>query len=392
MASSISSSPLNPNTPMPAADTSWRRRRRVQVDALPSSSETSPPPSPPPLALSPATTSPHTFKIEWPAPEKEKIQNAASVALPTFGASTTPANPLCIERFKEINRQDPLIKRMDDSERRRHFPQAIAEGAHKRNRYPDVLPTPLDIVTLAHPTNPETAYINANKFHDMIITQGPVKNFNVDTVADFWTMAFEQGKDIVCLTDHMGLTRDRDLVEKTFPYWQSSHPSNPVVFKKQMGSDELEVKLIEGPSTALTSKMNTTELVTKRVFQISLNGQVKQVKHWHFENWKDNCVCDHMLLTRLIDRIHQEASSEGNPSVVVHCSAGIGRSGVFALAKHFIDRYRTTNNWPTEQEIDAAVLELRKRRPGSIQNAEQLELIQKALGAFTKIGYMSQSA
>lgn len=397
MSLSINSSLTNSN-----ADTSWRR---TQIPTC-----TTQPPSPTPLKSSTETTSPQRFKIDWPAPETvAKTQNSAACALPATISEPLPSeNYIDIEeRFKNINRRDTLIRPMDPAERRRNFPQATDDNAKNRNRYFDVLPTPLDLVTLTHPTNPQTSYINANKFHDMIITQGPLKNDMVDTVADFWTMAFEQGKDIICLTDHTGLSRNTE-VEKTFPYWQTRTPSDPVVYKKQIDLPglkfELEVKLIDRPTKACSSRSNN-ELVTKRVFQITLNGQVKQVTHWHFENWKDNCVCDHLLLARFIDllsipaddatEIPNEVFAEAEPKdpllFIVHCSAGIGRSGVFAITKHFVDKYRVTGKWPSQQEIDAAILELRKRRPGSIQTKEQLELIQNTLRSYKKIGYVNQS-
>ncbi|MCE5315853.1 MAG: tyrosine-protein phosphatase [Parachlamydia sp.] len=423
--SSTASSGQPAATPTPCIQ-GWRKRRinpAQQVIAAP----VSPPSSPEPE---------RRFKIDWALPTNAaKIQDAAACALPAPAASTPPKELITdlAERYRNI--KDPLNRRMDDMERFEQFPQAMDNQI--RNRYGDVLPTPVDLVTLAHPTNLETSYINASKFHDMILTQGPIKNYQVDTVADFWMMTFEQGKDIVCLTDHMGLDRNKNLVEKTFPYWQPlpADPANPVVYRKKLGSAEVnfEVRLVEGPTNAFPADRTLrpqdnhayTERVTKRVFQISLNGQVKRVNHWHFENWKDNCVCNSMLLARLIDRlsnpvaISPAVSPSGSPwkelafasndsnsdapnetsapgtftpgTVIVHCSAGIGRTGVFAVARHFIERYREGGSFPTHKEIDNAVLELRQRRPGSVQNADQLELIEKAIGSYRKLGYV-QSA
>jgi len=415
----LSSSMAGSNQPAdPRPNLQGWRKRRINVEQVLTA----------PVSLPSSPEPERRFKIDWALPANAaKTQGAATFALPAPAASS-PSRELIIdltERYQNINKQDLLIRRMDARERFEHFPEAMENQI--RNRYSDVHPTSIDLVALAHPTNLETAYINASKFHDMILTQGPIKNHHVDTVADFWMMAFEQGKDIVCLTDHMGFNSKKEWVEKTFPYWHS-HSADPVVYRKKIGPEavDFEVRLVEGPTNAFPTDRTLrpqdnheyTEHVTKRVFQISLNGEVKHVNHWYFENWKDNCVCNPMLLTRLIDRLSTPAvissadspsgspwkelafasrdssiktSTEDRGSVIVHCSAGIGRTGVFAVARHFIERYRECGSFPTTQEIDNAVLELRKRRPGSVQNADQLELIEKALGAYRKIGYV-QSA
>lgn len=270
---------------------------------------------------------------------------------------------------------------MSEEQLHAYFPHAMGPATRFRNRYSDILPTCVEIVTLKQPTNYDTTYINANRYRNMIITQGPLKTPFVDTVADFWVMAFEQGRNIACLTDHMD-----GVTEKTYPYWMPHdlESAAPLVYRSTEGAViDLEVSLVEGPSTAAAPN-EQGEMITKRVFRIALNGTVKYINHWYFENWKDLDTCDPEQLAQLIQLVSFPTAMDQNDATIVHCSAGIGRSGVFAVAKYFIDCYLPNGSVPIDEDIDNAVNDLRQRRPGAVQSLKQLDLIRKTIQAYAR--------
>ena len=110
-----------------------------------------------------------------------------------------PLSPLA-QRCQKIEKSDNNLRYPSFEVRMLHFQQAFEPRAKARNRYDNALPTSTDIVSLAHPTSKETAYINASRFGRMIISQAPFIRGKIDTCADFWMLAFEQGSQN-CLFD-----------------------------------------------------------------------------------------------------------------------------------------------------------------------------------------------
>ena len=140
---------------------------------------------------------------------------------------------------------------------------------------------------------------------------------------------------------------------------------------------ELKVTLAEEPLTIVQADFNNsknTEKVIKRVFAIQLEKEIHVTTHWFYENWIDHSACDEKKLVQLILEM---SKTQGHG--LIHCSAGIGRSGVFFITKLFIDKYKETGKVPEEHEIDYEIHCLRKSRPGAVQNEMQRELISKAL-------------
>ena len=297
-----------------------------------------------------------------------------------------PESPLT-KRYQKIDKSDKNLRNPSFEVRMRHLSQALEPRAKLRNRYDNVLPTSTDIVSLIHPTSKETAYINASRFGNMIITQGPFIRGNINTCPDFWMLVFEQGSKIVCLTDPFVINTSGREEEKTFPYWEPRQakripdPSEPeIVFKQNVGPEgqevNLEVRLVEEPLIVVEAN-NNEERVTKRTFEIKFGEQVKRITHWYFENWEDHTVCDPQQLARLIELLLE---NPGDP--IIHCSAGLGRSGVFAIILKFIIRFIESGETPSDDEIDDAVIDLRQRRPGAVQTRDQLLLISDTIEAF----------
>jgi protein tyrosine phosphatase len=277
-------------------------------------------------------------------------------------------------RMKKIGLSAPhqLIPEKD-------WPQTYPEATNnkEKNRYENVLPTGLDLVYVLNPITQMSSYVNASRFFEqMIVTQGPLEG----TLIDFWILALGNATDIVCLTDAKVFDQFGGFIEKTYPYWLPVSAKSNIVFEKKLSDREiLQVRLVEDPITVIPVSDNS-ELVSKRVFEISLGDRRKTVAHWFYEKWEDHGVCDPTKLAHLIRLL----IAQPDVSLLVHCSAGIGRAAVFAIARKCIENHLRTGIYPTEEQIDQAVIDLRLRRPTSVQGSKQLKLISDVIYAFMK--------
>uniref|UniRef100_A0A0N5A7B5 Tyrosine-protein phosphatase domain-containing protein n=1 Tax=Parastrongyloides trichosuri TaxID=131310 RepID=A0A0N5A7B5_PARTI len=103
-----------------------------------------------------------------------------------------------------------------------------------------------------------------------------------------------------------------------------------------------------------------------RIFSNDDTSQYNYFKVYHYEAWPDACVpkkTDDVL--KLIKRVMSDPNSERN--IVIHCSAGIGRTGTFALALLMIDTIYSNGWFNPIKSLDF----LRKHRHRAVQTDSQ---------------------
>ena len=176
-------------------------------------------------------------------------------------------------------------------------------------------------------------YINASYIHhpyllnvdkSMIVTQLPLSN----TVVDFWTMVCENNTRVVVM-----LCSYQEVADEKPKYY---FPKDKEV--RKYGRFEISGR-IESESEIFTlRKISVTNVLT---------GKSHQVSHYKVRNWadKENLSKEdfpNMLeLVRLVIEEGQKKDMDEElvrPSMVVHCKAGLGRSGVF-IAFYYILEY-----------------------------------------------------
>ncbi len=135
------------------------------------------------------------------------------------------------------------------------------------------------------------------------------------------------------------------------------------------------------------------------------NGKEQKVVQLEYLKWGDFGTVQAESMLHLLNeyqKVMTECQQENRPMVYVHCSAGVGRSGVFVvldavmsviqqIPMHSLDKMRfsvpNTNGMTRqaigdEAEIDLVqhvLLTMRMQRPGLVQTPEQLRLIYEAL-------------
>ncbi|KAH3744933.1 protein-tyrosine phosphatase 1 [Pelomyxa schiedti] len=276
-----------------------------------------------------------------------------------------------------------------------------------KNRYANVVPydstrVKLDVLNVDGSDYINASFVSTNFDPDTaayIATQGPLP----ETFADFWKMTWETRCPLIVM-----LTREREQsMVKVDRYW----PLDP---ESDCTYGSIKVHLLSREDVP-------NEAITRRRFQlthISHPEDVRIVEHYQYSGWPDHNIpgtTEHIrtLIHRMsATSIQTEEARQSSVTLpkptIVHCSAGIGRTGTFcaihanlevlyAYCKNhpvFGHSFKTTGKVrncaipesPTvsTQLLDAAlevldsridiprtVQHLRRRRPGMVQQQEQ---------------------
>ncbi|KAK6028993.1 Protein-tyrosine phosphatase [Ostertagia ostertagi] len=130
--------------------------------------------------------------------------------------------------------------------------------------------------------------------------------------------------------------------------------------------------------TQLPFPFETRIHILVRSLEVSVPGQpLHSCQHYHWQDWPDRGVPDAdlapiVLLSRLKDN---------TAPIIVHCSAGIGRTGSIVLIQHAMELL----HMPAPLlEISTYLIELRKQRNNSIQTEHQYLYIHQVLLLYLK--------
>ncbi|XP_045423784.1 tyrosine-protein phosphatase non-receptor type 20 isoform X2 [Lemur catta] len=233
----------------------------------------------------------------------------------------------------------------------------------EKNRYRDILPYDSTRVPLGKGKD----YINASYIRIVnyeeeyfyIASQGPLPG----TVDDFWQMVFENNSNIIAM-----ITREIEGgIIKCYHYWPTS-PKKP-----------LELKCFR----IFLENYQILQYFTIRMFQIveKSTGTSHLVKHLQFTKWPDHgtpaSVDGFIKYVRYVRKSHLMGP------LVVHCSAGVGRTGVFLCVDVVFCAIEKNYSF----DIVDIVTQMREQRRGMIQTKEQyhfcyeivLKVLQKLL-------------
>ncbi|KAI5730425.1 hypothetical protein M8J76_013529 [Diaphorina citri] len=230
------------------------------------------------------------------------------------------------------------------------------------NRYRDVIPYDHSRIALKRCSND---YINANLVEieqanrKYILTQGPLPN----TIAHFWVMVWEQNcKAIVMLNK---IIEKNQL--KCSQYWPTS------------SSSDLEFPDVN-LSVHLDSEVNHSYFITRNIRVTDKeSSKERHVILFHYTTWPDFGVPQSpTALLRFIRAVRKSGALDENMGPpIVHCSAGIGRSGTFILVDCVLKLISDGEiNNVSVQEI---LLEMRHYRMGLIQTPDQLRFSYQAI-------------
>uniref|UniRef100_A0A3B1KG56 Receptor-type tyrosine-protein phosphatase F n=1 Tax=Astyanax mexicanus TaxID=7994 RepID=A0A3B1KG56_ASTMX len=227
-----------------------------------------------------------------------------------------------------------------------------------KNRYANVIAydhsrvilTPVDGV-------PGSDYINANyvdgyrKQNAYIGTQGPLP----ETLSDFWRMVWEQRTNTIVM---MTKLEEKSRV-KCDQYWPS--------------------RGTETYGMIQVSMLDTVELATYsvRTFALYKNGssEKREVRQFQFMAWPDHGVPEYPTpILAFLRRVKACNPPDAGP-MVVHCSAGVGRTGCFIVIDAMLERMKHEKS----VDIYGHVTCMRAQRNYMVQTEDQYVFIHEAL-------------
>ncbi|XP_041430147.1 protein tyrosine phosphatase receptor type D S homeolog isoform X38 [Xenopus laevis] len=227
-----------------------------------------------------------------------------------------------------------------------------------KNRYANVIAYDHSRVLLSAIDGiPGSDYINSNyidgyrKQNAYIATQGPLP----ETFGDFWRMMWEQRSATVVMMTKM---EERSRI-KCDQYWPSRGTETYGL---------IQVTLLD-----------TVELATYtvRTFALYKNGssEKREVRQFQFTAWPDHGVPEHPTpFLAFLRRVKTCNPPDAGP-MVVHCSAGVGRTGCFNVIDAMLERIRHEKT----VDIYGHVTLMRAQRNYMVQTEDQYIFIHDAL-------------
>ena len=253
----------------------------------------------------------------------------------------------------------------------------IPPGTRPLNRYKNILPNPKTRVDLTKVGDSEAStFINANYIHGLhrenskayIAAQGPLENKTASTVDDFWRMIWEQDvRTIVMVTKEIESGKP-----KCARYWPRAL-WNPNVHVGDAQHGDINIRIMSGYRREgyITSKLSVRH-----------RGEDKVREIWHFwyDRWPDHGVPKKASPVAAMLKGCAAWDSSGKPWVV-HCSAGIGRTGTFIAIDIGIRMVERALEEKAALTLDVVKIigGLRDDRGGMVQHAEQAQFVHEAL-------------
>ncbi|KAH0919968.1 hypothetical protein HID58_027628 [Brassica napus] len=253
--------------------------------------------------------------------------------------------------------------RMLASDMLRSSTVAINSVNYEKNRYTDVVPFDNNRVILNPCKDSRSSadgYVNASlikttsssaseSVSEFIATQGPLPH----TIEDFWEMVIQQHCPVIVM-----LTRlvDNYKTVKCGDYFPAEDKP------REFGNISVKTKWVKTTDAALL--LRNLEVNHKE----TEDQQPMSVLHIQYAEWPDHGVPKDTVAARgILKRLYQVPPSLG--PIIVHCSAGIGRTGTYCAIHNTIQRILVGDM--SALDLAKTVTMFRRQRNGMVQTMDQ---------------------
>lgn len=272
---------------------------------------------------------------------------------------------LAFEKYRNADKEFELLKVMCESVRHKH---ALVSFVNKLNRYSDIKALSHTLVSVGEAEEDLVdKYIHANYVVDpfrggrpeFIATQGPLPT----TFSHFWKMVDYEKVSVIFMLCSLveGGRKKCDL------YWPGEKNSVTVIQKEYEIVLKDESKTMDGFSVCRNIEMKKLQTSETRILK-----QVQVV------GWPDKEIPAENDLPHLFKMVEEAVEDyPGSAPAIVHCSAGIGRTGTFIALfylRKLIVELRKVGDLK-EISIFGLVRNLKEQRFGMINKASQYKLL-----------------
>uniref|UniRef100_A0AAR2LQJ6 protein-tyrosine-phosphatase n=1 Tax=Pygocentrus nattereri TaxID=42514 RepID=A0AAR2LQJ6_PYGNA len=266
------------------------------------------------------------------------------------------------EEFDALQKYESKVKKSRD--------EGMRPENKSKNRYKNILPFDETRVVLqgGDPNVVGSDYINANYVKNKLYEIGFQKVYIacqgclLTTVNDFWQMVWQERSHVIVMT-----TREVEKGRnKCVPYWPEPGAS------KEFGR---YVVMLLSERDCSDYKIRVLELTS-----LDQSEAPREIWHYQYLSWPDHGVPQEPggVLSFLMQVNNKQAEFSGAGPMVIHCSAGIGRTGTIVVIDMLIDTI-DVKGVECEIDIQKCILMVREQRSGMVQTEAQYRFIYLAV-------------
>ncbi|KAI9729764.1 MAG: hypothetical protein M1834_006715 [Cirrosporium novae-zelandiae] len=364
----------------------------------------------------------------------EGMSERARASLPTWlrqicdkqdDGKTASDKFLKIEKDEQKRMEQALTVSYNPTEPGAPKPIQIA-GIEKgsKNRYNNIFPYDHSRVRLQDVPNGDCDYVNANHIQSewsnkhYIATQAPIPS----TFNDFWRVVWEQDARVIVMltaekegnqikshqywkTGIYGPLKLKLLSEKRVSLESSTTPMSAVQVKRILGQRRstnpnslMEKELAQNHNISPTNELPHATVRTFALTHSELPfAKMREITQLQYTNWPDFGApanagqllglvehCNNLvqsIRSPTVTRSTFEPESEGGRPIVVHCSAGCGRTGTFCTVDSVVDmlkRQLSVKMRPAERDNEQMDID----QPDDWVNNDDVDLVAKTVEDF----------
>ncbi|MBN3316923.1 PTN6 phosphatase, partial [Atractosteus spatula] len=284
------------------------------------------------------------------------------------------------EEFDALQKQEAKLRKSRD--------EGMRPENKSKNRYKNILPFDDTRVVLesGDPSVIGSDYINANYVKD----QGKAGHLGGDeavnrcpnclaiTVNDFWQMVWQERSRVIVMT-----TREVEKGRnKCVPYWPelegTKECGNYLVRNvSEHNAADYKVRILE------ISPQDEVCVCVDPALSLSQSEDTREIWHYQYMSWPDHGVPSEPggVLSFLTQVNNKQLEIRGAGPMIVHCSAGIGRTGTIIVIDMLVETI-DTKGLDCDIDIQKCIQMVREQRSGMVQTEAQYKFIYLAVSQY----------